>query len=357
MPRLNTELDNLRTALDWCRMHDEQTGLLLAGCITRFWDIRGHLTEGRRWLNSLLAESPQRTSLRAKALYTSGHLASRQGDNAEGIRLLEESLAIYSEVGDQIGTASALERLGITTALLGNNDLGIAHLERSISLFRRIGYKVGLGWALGSLGMYSRTIGDYSAALDALNESYALTRETGDLHGQAYALNNLGQLARVRGDYDAAWNLLQECLEVSRRMVNKPFICWALECLSTVARMRGDYTEAQVTLQGSLEVSREIGILRHLARCIYSFAVLAVHFGSYLGAVRLYAAALNLHPNIKLSLDADEVAEWDDAFDTARTALSVEAFAQAWAEGEAMTWDQASDYAIESVPSITHPSE
>jgi non-specific serine/threonine protein kinase len=341
LDRLTIDLGNLRAALEWCHDYDPRLGLILAGSILRFWHMRGYLSEGRRWLNSLLALYPERTPVRAKALYTSGYLAARQGDNLEGVRLLEESLSIYTELGDLTGTAWTLEALGVATSLTGDNDLGLIYMQRSVALLREIGDRTGLGWTLGSTGMHARTVGDYSLAHDALNESYALTRETGDLIGIAYALNNLGQLARVRGDYDQAWHFLQECLDLSQEIGNKPFACWSLECMSMVARMRGDWDQAYVTLERSLEFALEMGILRHLARCIYSYAILAVHFGHNLDAVRLFAATLALHPPTKHSLDADEIAEWDEMFGKARAGLSDEDFGRAWAEGAVMTREEA----------------
>ncbi|HSJ46548.1 MAG TPA: hypothetical protein VK923_17865 [Euzebyales bacterium] len=53
--RLDTEHDNLRAALRW--LHDRAdapTTLRLTGCLWPFWFQRGHLTEGRRWLQHAL---------------------------------------------------------------------------------------------------------------------------------------------------------------------------------------------------------------------------------------------------------------------------------------------------------------
>jgi predicted ATPase/DNA-binding SARP family transcriptional activator len=350
MDRLNDEIDNLRAALDWCRAHDPQSGMLLAGSSMRMWEAKGYLTEGRRWLDSLLALGPSRTILRAKALHAAGNFASRDGENALAARLLEESLAIYTEVGDQVGIALVLERLGVATQALGDSDLGLSYLERSISLLRQIGYKGGLGWALGSMGMHARIVGDYDRAREALSEGLELTRESGDWHAAGYTMNHLGQLARVQGDYDTAYRLIDECLELSRKLDSKPLMCWTLESLATVVRMRGDYDKSRELLVEGLEVAREVGMHRTVIACMYSLGIVAVHYGSIADAVRLFAASVSLDPEFREILDADEIVEWDEALETAQKALGSDAFAQAWAESETMTWDQASNLALQVAP-------
>jgi hypothetical protein len=114
--------------------------------------------------------------------------------------------------------------------------------------------------------------------------------------------------------------------------------------------MLGDYESAWESLEESLRIGREVGIHRHLARCIYSYAVLAAHFGQVVKAVRLFAASTGLYPGTRRSLDADELVEWDEAFEKARASLNDAAFAQAWDEGSAMTWDEASELALSIRP-------
>jgi predicted ATPase/DNA-binding SARP family transcriptional activator len=353
LDRVHTELDNVRAALEWCRTHDLQAGILMASSLGRFWETMGYLTEGRRWLESLLALAPEPTVIRAKGLNASGNLASRDGENALSARLLQESLAIYTEVGDQVGIALTLERLGVATLALGDVELGSSYLQRSIAMLRHIGHKWGLGWALSSMGMCARIAGDYDKAKEMLNEGLSLTREVGDWHSAAYALNHLGQVARVQGDYDTAWRQIEECLDLSRRLKSKALICWTLHTLATVGRMRGDFESSRALLAEGLEVARGTGVHRTMVACISAFAISAVHDGLYVEATRLFAASVTLDPKFRVILDADELEEWDEAESKARRDLGDEAFAQAWAEGQALTWGQSSDLALASM--LTSP--
>jgi tetratricopeptide (TPR) repeat protein len=342
---LDSEFDNVRAALECCRVHNAAGGLRLAASLNRFWDVRGYLSEGLNQINTLLTRTPDPLSVRAKALYTAGYLANRQGNNAMAAAFLEESLAICLEIDDRHGIAAALERLGITTALQGNYERGQALIEQSLELFRQLEEKAGLGWTLVSLGMLARTQDDYDRARVALEESFSILREIEDLHGMAYALNNLGQLARARGDYDRAEQLLEESLAICREVGHRPLICWALTCLGTLYRMRGDNDRARVFLKEALTAGQEIGVERHVSQSLWSLGALAVVQGAYEAGVRLIGAADGLHPTVRASLDADERADWDASLAGGRAALGEINFDEAWAEGHSMTREQAISFA------------
>ena len=47
--------DNLRAALAWAVDHDAAGALRLGAALSDFWHMRGHLSEGRQWLERVLA--------------------------------------------------------------------------------------------------------------------------------------------------------------------------------------------------------------------------------------------------------------------------------------------------------------
>ena len=152
LDRLGVEHGNLRAALEWCLERDVESGLRLGVSLWQFWQVRSHLSEGRRWLEAMVARAPEPTVLLAWALLALGSLVPQHVDDyAEAAARIEASLAIFRQVGDERGIAFALLDLGWLLRF-GNRSRARAHLEESLTLFRRIGDDLGIGRALTRLG-------------------------------------------------------------------------------------------------------------------------------------------------------------------------------------------------------------
>ena len=112
LTRYEREHDNFRTAIAWAVEHDPaDLGLRVPESLWRFWELRGHYTEARGWLEQAVASSAEAPSkLRALALDGLGNIAWRQGDLVTATRALEESLGIWRATGERrsIGARSPI---------------------------------------------------------------------------------------------------------------------------------------------------------------------------------------------------------------------------------------------------------
>src|SRR5262249_29946409 len=103
LDRLDLELDNIRTALDWFEADDQARALRLAAALWEFWERRGHFTEGRDRLRTALKSAALPTVERIRALNAAGELAIDQGDLEDAGRLLAESRRLAGELKDSPG--------------------------------------------------------------------------------------------------------------------------------------------------------------------------------------------------------------------------------------------------------------
>ncbi|HUP18587.1 MAG TPA: tetratricopeptide repeat protein [Gemmatimonadota bacterium] len=277
LDRLEREHDNLRAALDWLESRDPVSGLRLAGHLWRFWEVRGHLSEGRRRLASLLEAAPavDDGKLRLKALYAAGILADAQGDYDGAREHFERSLAAYREAGDRWGVANALNNMGVVA--LRHGDYATAHelYTRSVSLWRKLGNDAAVALALNNLGNVARLRGDHDAARTSLEESLAMQEAAGDVNGCALTLGLLAEVALEEDSLGEAERLYEESLSLFRESGNRPEIARSLLELGRVQRARGRPGDARARWADALLEYAELGSPRGLAGTLEELAALA----------------------------------------------------------------------------------
>ena len=387
--QLEAEHDNLRAALKSSQTGGEaRAGMRLAKALMRFWLVRGFAGEGREYMASILTrpEAAEPTALRAQVLWAAGGLAWRQGDYLSARALLGESLAICRGLGDRSGIGQALNALGLVAREQGDRATARALHEEYLAIARELGDKSGIGLALNNLGLIAREEGNYATARalheeslalrrelkelfnisQSLNnlgmvataqkefasartfyeESLALSRELGDKLHIAYALNNLGDIAYHQGDDAAARALNEESLKIKRDLGDKRGIANSLNHLGRVARRQGDVAAARALYAESLTIRRELWDRLGIAECLEGFAGLAGAQGQPRRVARLFGAAEGLREAIGVTLPPSVRADYDSTVAAARASLGEAALARAWAEGRAMTLEQAIEYAL-----------
>ena len=202
LERLDVEHDNMRAALSWSLESEEaELGLRLAGTLWRFWWMRGHYGEGRRWLEEALAKDGRATAARAKALEAVGWLADDQGDIDRAVSAAEEGLRISARAKIESSvTASFLRILGSAAYVRGDHDQATRLYEESLTLSREAKDDRGVASSLLQLGNVSGDRGDHEEAKEYYKEGLALCRELDDKALLASALISVGAEYLLQGD-------------------------------------------------------------------------------------------------------------------------------------------------------------
>lgn len=200
------EHDNIRAALAWARDRGE-VGLELqfAGSAgLSYWPNRGHLTEGRRWLDDVLARSHDTDQgLRARALVAAAQHAWRQGDYDRCDELAAEAQTVLERPDDRPLLAVALMARGIAANARGDLAAEDKHYETAERIFRELGHTDALNAILNNRAYAEIITGNFESAEQRLLEvAESATGDGGRVaaanHGLALAL--LGRLneAEVR---------------------------------------------------------------------------------------------------------------------------------------------------------------
>ena len=306
----------MRAIFGWSR--DEEIGgdigLRLAAALYLYWEFRGLGTEGHAWVMTMLSlpGASARTVARARALYSASWLDSMRGNFAGQRSLAQESADIFQEAGQLLEAGRALTQQAIAETRLGAQVAARALLERSAEIARELGDQWGLTFALGQLGHVAYQEGDLAAARGYREEAASVARAVGDRHTLGLALAGLALVARTQGYHDESAKLFQETLLVSSELKDQ----WIMP------------------------------------RATGGLAGAAVLAGNYERAARLFGATVAMRDTsgiVEATRTFRDLYERDEA--EARAALGDEAFAAAWAEGRAMTLEQAVAYALDEQPS------
>ena len=344
LDRLEAELANIRAALAWALDHDPKAALQLAGTLHWFWELRGHVSEGRTWLQAALArpEAAAPSLERAVALVGTSNLTRVQGELALTVRLREEYLALCRALDNPPYTASAAWTLGQVLVEQGSFERAERLLEEGLALARSIDHEFVIVGTLRDLGRVAIERGDLERATSLLTEGLAQARAQRDQIAATDILIELGRVARLRGDFSQAVPMLEEARDLFCALHEAWSAGLALHELARIAAARGDEVQTARLLGESLALSREAGNRGIIGAGLEATAgLLASNRPSQ--AARLLGAAAGVRETISSPLRPSERAEHERTVEATRTALGEQAFGEAWEEGRHMDLENAVD--------------
>ncbi len=306
LTRLEAEQNNFRAALSWSLAGDPEPGLRLIAVLGVCWRIRSYLIEGFHWAERLLEVGTNvAPELRANALSSaSSLLACQLGNYAEAERMSLEALGLARQSGDKRSIASALDARG--TALMESHaaDARLC-FDEALALF------------------------------GALDDQWRI----------AETLNRLGEVIRLEGDDELAEQHYQQALSRFRQ------IGWGapsvLHNLAYMAQHQKDYERARSLFAEALTFSQELQDRLSIASCLVGLAGILGVLGEPQRAVRLFGAAEALRDNLGAQIQPADRLDYESNLAVSRAQLEPAIFETTWAEGRALSLEQAAASALE----------
>ena len=314
---LEVEHDNLRAVLAWSLTSgDLETGLRLCMEMKDFWWQGGYLSEGRRWPTTLLEQRYPglESRVRAEALAEGAWQALYQGDYGAARPLAQEALAWYRNHADRAGTIDALEMVGIVTFAQGDRAAARVLADEVLALARELGDQRRLAGLLNDMGWQALLVADVERAVSLLEEAVALHHALDGPGWKLSVLHSLGMALLERGEYAACGRPFWRTA-FARRLTWEP----RTRCLAIwMRRMAGSVREEAQEQQDAQRAALLFAAAEGLREAI--------------GVIRMHADQ-DLH---RRHLEA------------AKARLDDTTWEAAWAEGRAMTLEQAVAYALDT---------
>jgi len=219
LERVETEHNNIRTALALYRDRDPAAALRLAASMAAFWSLRGHHSEGRQRLNELLDLAPADSASRVSGLNGAGWLALDQGDYAMASRLFGQSIGLAQALGDTVGE-------GIATVYLGRCKLSSLQI---------------------------------AAAVPDVERAAALVTAAEDRPAIALTMFYSALAAQLSGQLENACDLFARCAEAAASLGLEPLTARARATLAYPLLNLGDIPAARAALAEGIPAAADVG--------------------------------------------------------------------------------------------------
>jgi predicted ATPase/class 3 adenylate cyclase len=311
LARVETEHDNVRRALEWARDRNKGEILLrLTAAVADYWRVRGHYREARTWLELALERGASPSKARLEVLGQAAFRALEDGDLARAAALTAEFRSAAEHAGDDVALMKAMNQSAHLAGKRGDLEGAQEGFVAVKTLAAELGDR-GLEAAMAvNLGMLAIRSGNFRAGLEHSREAAAGFRETGEHGGTSAALMNCGWSALGLGDPALAESSFREGLAVADRLGAPPRVANGAEGLGAALVARSDEGRGAELLGAASSLREELGM------------------GFY---------------------DAFEERIHEGAVADAKAALGKDAFAAAWARGQAMTAKEIVELALNAV--------
>jgi len=359
--RLENEQDNLRAALEWSLARNPDSALRIVGALQFYWHTGGYSAEGSRWTQQALerveatappegTSAPERRSAKAKALRGLAWLYVAQADNENARRWAEQSVALYRQgvSWDTRGLAHALTILAQAQFFLGERADADANLKEAVALAHAANDVFS---EIGAMGILVRVravmFGDLESARGYAEEGIRLAREAGLDNFASMMSYNLGLLAAYRLEAEEARLRFGEAIAGFEEYRAHFAILLAKSDLAHLERNVGNYPRALELYRETITAFRDVGQRGAVAHQLECFAYIAIAQNQFDRAVRLLGAAEAWRERGGTSMTPEELVSYQKQMEAAGERMDSELFSKTWAEGRALTMEQAIQYATE----------
>lgn len=296
LDRLECDHDNLRAALSWA-IEYRQVSLAqrFGAALWRFWWVRGHVLEGKRWFDQILELGDEGPTLeRGTSIYGAGAMAEHLGDYDRAPELYRAALEVARIGGHRFLTAQTTEALGLVAQDQGQYDEAVKfHLEAR-AIYDDLGHRRGLISTTHNLGSISYYRGDIADAQERYLETLRLIREIGDSRAISMVLGNLGVIALAQCDFGRAKQYQEETLTHTRAAKDDLATGIALINLADAERNLGNLDRAEELHRDAFPLFEKIGSLRLIANAHHGMGRIAQARGDSARAVEHLTRALSL---------------------------------------------------------------
>lgn len=258
--RLHRDQSNLRQALEFCVADSPAVGLRIAAAIWPFWFCQGALSEGRRWLDRLVAHRTGPLTVdEAAARYSACLMAAVQGDLPAAAVVVREERTLAEQTTDLLTRAHIDFADGVLALYKGNAGSARRYFEKAIEVYAQRGDVLFQIDAETNLGLTYQLCDDIDRAIECYEHALALADEKRETIYRSYLLCALAVALWRQGNPARATKVLVESLQVSRTLNDRTNSSACLQILAWIAAEQRDAERAVVLTAAAEQIGRSVG--------------------------------------------------------------------------------------------------
>jgi predicted ATPase/class 3 adenylate cyclase len=298
--RVDREIGNIRSALNWSVENDFEKTAQLASDLGVFWRARGFFTEGRGWFARVLALGSKLTpQLSANMLRQSAGLAAVQDDYNQSASLARAALAVYRELGDEAGIGLALHTLAEVAHRQGRLDDAEKLYYDAFPHLEAASHLLAMTICLMNQGMIARQKGDFVRASMLLGKAGASADLLRDPDVSAQVKVESAWATLFGGEADAAERAFREAFKAASLERNLHGACQARLGIATAALSASRVELAARQYRTALREANALRAQIFVVDAIYGIAAVSALRGDLLNAARCCGLAAKVTEETK----------------------------------------------------------
>ena len=342
---LVAEQDNCRAAMEWALSGaDKLAGCRMVAALSRVWTVvTAYLPEGQVWLERALThveDERVHTDLLARLAGVRFLL----GDFAGSGEAIGKALPLAERLDDKTTLSNVLHMAGTVARNRADYSNADTSYQRAVELCRAAGDDPRLALVLGALGELHCMQDNLDEAWEYYSEAIELSRKAGHSRAETAILDGMCMVAAKKGQLDEAREMNERGLAIAEELGDSLHLALHSHDRAVICRASGKSDEAERLFADSLEIMKELRAWQSVA-CLEGLGAVAMDRGDRDRAATLFAAAARQRETVALHKNW----RWcyDDDADELKAECTDDACLISWSRGQAMTLDQAVDFALE----------
>ncbi len=307
------------------------------------------IAEGRAFVEQALGAAREMEDVGAIGftLHHLGMYAIAESEYAKARILLRDALGYLRTVGHKRVIASTIQNLALADFFQVDYESARPLYEEATAIARELGGTTAEATVLRNRATLAMMDENYAEASEAFGRYSELLERLGAKAAYSWALFLAGFNTLHAGRSAEARILLERSVATQRELVDHPGISAPLAALSRIEIDEGDIERARVLGIEALRTVQTQGLPMNRVRALERMAEVEAAAGRGERAARLLGAGAARREQLEVPIWPAERRWHEEAVTGARTLCGEQTFETAWAQGRAMSLDEAIEYGLQ----------